>query len=187
MEKPSTWTEARIETLSRLWADGRSASEIAAEMGGGLTRNAVIGKVHRLGLQQRRTANGTALPVAAAPITAVVEDEPVLEAKPAVQRAAAANERRPVTPAPDIIATPFSGRVLEDVAVAETAPASGFPSITLLELGSSTCRWPLGDPTTSEFRFCGSRTDGTNVYCTHHSCLAYQPKTNVRRSSFVPR
>ena len=48
-----SWTDDRVEALSRLWLEGRSASQIAAALGGGLTRNAVIGKVHRLGLAGR--------------------------------------------------------------------------------------------------------------------------------------
>src|SRR4026209_1674872 len=47
-----SWTDERVELLKKLWADGLSASQIAAELGG-ITRNAVIGKVHRLGLSGR--------------------------------------------------------------------------------------------------------------------------------------
>ena len=48
-----SWTEDRVELLGRLWGEGLSASQIAAALGGGVTRNAVIGKVHRLGLAGR--------------------------------------------------------------------------------------------------------------------------------------
>ena len=56
-----TWTDERVELLKKLWADGLSASQIAAELGG-VTRNAVIGKVHRLGLAGRAKAPSSAAP-----------------------------------------------------------------------------------------------------------------------------
>ena len=56
-----TWTDERVETLKKLWTDGLSASQIAAELGG-ITRNAVIGKVHRLGLSGRAKSPTSASP-----------------------------------------------------------------------------------------------------------------------------
>ena len=55
------WTDERVALLTKLWADGLSASQIAAELGG-ITRNAVIGKVHRLGLAGRKTTSRKPLP-----------------------------------------------------------------------------------------------------------------------------
>ncbi|WP_332909033.1 GcrA family cell cycle regulator, partial [Paracoccus binzhouensis] len=75
-----SWTDERVETLKRMWAEGQSASQIAKELGG-VTRNAVIGKVHRLGLSNRGE-EGEAAPAAA----------PVAEARPA---AAPAPEPKP--------------------------------------------------------------------------------------------
>ncbi len=48
-----SWTEERVELLRKLWGDGLSAAQVAAELGPGITRNAVIGKIHRLGLAER--------------------------------------------------------------------------------------------------------------------------------------
>ena len=56
-----TWTEERLELLKKLWSEGWSASQIAAEIGGGMTRNAVLGKSHRLGLV-RNTSAGVSTP-----------------------------------------------------------------------------------------------------------------------------
>src|ERR1700751_4052641 len=56
-----TWTDERVETLKKLWTEGLSASQIAAELGG-ITRNAVIGKVHRLGLSGRAKSPSSAAP-----------------------------------------------------------------------------------------------------------------------------
>src|SRR5258705_12331893 len=56
-----TWTDERVELLKKLWGDGLSASQIAGELGG-ITRNAVIGKVHRLGLSGRAKAPSSSMP-----------------------------------------------------------------------------------------------------------------------------
>src|SRR4026209_1467277 len=60
-ENPMSWTDERVELLKKLWADGLSASQIAAELGG-ITRNAVIGKVHRLGLSGRAKSPSSSVP-----------------------------------------------------------------------------------------------------------------------------
>lgn len=163
-----SWTDERVELLSRLWLDGRSASQIAAELGSGITRNAVIGKVHRLGLAGRAKAvapQGQARlkgkPLAA---DAEVKLETLLEVAPPPQQ-----------PAPAIV-----GRNL-DVAIPTTE------RVTIMELRESSCRWPMGDPSQAEFRFCGARTAiGSGPYCVAHSRLAFQP-THDRRRERVER
>jgi GcrA cell cycle regulator len=59
--KDMSWTDERVELLKKLWSEGLSASQIAGELGG-ITRNAVIGKVHRLGLSGRAKAPSSAVP-----------------------------------------------------------------------------------------------------------------------------
>ena len=94
-----SWTDERVETLKRMWAEGQSASQIAKELGG-VTRNAVIGKVHRLGLSNRAGDGASmadeaeAAPVAAAPAAAPKPAEPAAP-KPAPKPAA----ERPAAPA----------------------------------------------------------------------------------------
>src|SRR5258708_561821 len=106
-----SWTDERVETLKKLWTDGLSASQIAAELGG-ITRNAVIGKVHRLGMS-----------------------------------------------------------------ASATPPGQGG---TWLELPEEPCRWPIGDPGSADFFFCGGQSITSLPYCAYHSRVAYQP-ANVRR------
>ena len=77
-----SWTDERVELLKKMWADGQSASQIAKELGG-VTRNAVIGKVHRLGLSNRA---GGAAPAKEAP-KAKANPAAKVEAKPAATRA----------------------------------------------------------------------------------------------------
>ena len=91
-----SWTDERVETLKKMWAEGQSASQIAKELGG-VTRNAVIGKVHRLGLSNRVGGGGVADVEEDAPVAAKAEPaarlaEPVRHADPAPRPAAV--ERR---------------------------------------------------------------------------------------------
>jgi GcrA cell cycle regulator len=161
-----TWTDERVELLKKLWSDGLSASQIAAQMGG-VTRNAVIGKVHRLGLSGRGKTSSPAAPRPRKPRPAhPVVPRPSLRGNTAL---AAAIALRPVIqPRPDIIPE-------EDVVV----PMS--ERVTIMELRDSMCRWPLGDPTTPEFRFCGGKAITGLPYCPYHGRIAYQPPAERKR------
>ncbi|MFD2227168.1 GcrA family cell cycle regulator, partial [Microvirga arabica] len=144
----ATWTDERVELLKKLWTDGLSASQIAAELGN-VTRNAVIGKVHRLGLSGRakdakpaasaaaaRPRKATRAPSAPAPLPPQPHINNVVVAPIALQ---------PVTQEPSVY-------VEDDLAV----PVS--ERVTIMDLRESMCRWPMGDPTKPEFRFCGARS-----------------------------
>ena len=172
MDAGATWTDERVELLKKLWGDGLSASQIAAEIGGGVTRNAVIGKVHRLGLsgrgktkaapaqRPRKTtqAPSAPAPIAAAPVRAtpiIAPAPPSLELDPEPVAATAALD--------DDMGVPLSERV------------------TIMDLRESMCRWPMGDPTKPEFRFCGARSVTGLPYCRHHSRIAYQPVADRKR------
>ena len=161
-----SWTDERVEQLSKLWLEGRSASQIAAELGLGVTRNAVIGKVHRLGLAGR--AKAVAPQPAAAAVRkgkAAVSPEAVVaeaEVEPVVV------PLRPAAPAP--IAP------VVEVALPTTE------RVTIMDLRETSCRWPMGDPSQAEFRFCGAKTGvGAGPYCATHARLAFQPTQDRRR------
>jgi GcrA cell cycle regulator len=145
------WTDERVATLKKLWLEGLSASQIAKQLGG-VTRNAVIGKVHRLGLSGRAAPSKPARPVFKAP--------PRPRPAVAVSAPRRTEASRPVAPTP--------------VARAPEAPGSA----TVLTLGAHMCKWPIGDPGSADFTFCGRRAEG--AYCAEHSRLAYQPA--VKRS-----
>jgi GcrA cell cycle regulator len=167
MEAGLSWTDERVALLRRLWEDGQSASKIAAQLGG-VTRNAVIGKVHRLGLAGR-VKSGEEAPAVAKPVEV---EKPVV--------AVAAPEPVPVVahrPAPDFppAAPPAPVAKAEPVAIAVSQ------RVTIMDLRESMCRWPLGDPTTPEFRFCGARSITGLPYCTHHAEIAYQPAAERKR------
>jgi GcrA cell cycle regulator len=157
-----SWTDERVETLKKLWADGLSASQIAAELGG-ITRNAVIGKVHRLGLSGRAKSPSSAAsrprkPRATSPMLRVSRSS--MRGNTALAHAYELD----IEPEPELIdnVIPLGQRR------------------SLLELTEDTCRWPIGDPGTADFFFCGGQTITSLPYCAYHSRVAYQP-ANARR------
>ncbi|RFB78606.1 GcrA family cell cycle regulator [Methylovirgula sp. 4M-Z18] len=164
-----SWTDERVEYLKKLWTDGLSASQIAGELGQGITRNAVIGKVHRLGLAGREKA--AAAPTHAAPRPRV---RPAAPRAPVHRSSTVSVGNTALAVTADLVPV-IAPRPIEDIVI----PMS--ERVTLMELRESMCRWPLGDPTTSEFRFCGSKTPGVGAYCAHHSRIAYQPPQDRRR------
>jgi GcrA cell cycle regulator len=165
-----SWTDERVELLRQLWLDGRSASQISAQLGHGVTRNAVIGKVHRLGLAGRAKAPSSAASPPRAASAPRMSPRPASSGAPrtavrgATALALAAEpmlDTRPVFQEDDVV-VPMSLRV------------------TIIDLKEAMCRWPLGDPTSSDFRYCGSPA-ANGPYCAHHGKLAYQPVQDRRR------
>jgi GcrA cell cycle regulator len=172
------WSDERVELLKRLWGEGLSASQIAGQLGG-ITRNAVIGKVHRLGLAGRAKAAAPAAQGAAPPVAAPAPAAPV---KPKVERGpepapAAPAPSAPVTMAPRTFA-PFVAPPTPPAHIPEPAEAE---RVTIMDLREFMCRWPLGDPTSAEFRFCGARAITGLPYCNHHAQIAYQPAAERKR------
>jgi GcrA cell cycle regulator len=169
-----TWTDERVEILKKLWADGLSASQIAAEIGG-VTRNAVIGKVHRLGLSGRAQSKGsntqrprkaTRAPSAPVSIARPLRQALPLNSAPVIE----AEEPEEISiDTDDDVLIPFSERV------------------TIMDLREFMCRWPMGDPTKPEFRFCGARSSAGLPYCAHHARIAYQPVADRKRDRRLAR
>lgn len=160
-----SWTDERIERLKKLWSEGLSASQIAAELGG-VTRNAVIGKVHRLHLSGRVKTTTTATQrsrkparPAARPVTRVTT---VTRGNLAVVQTLDPEAMVVYRPAEEVV-VPISRR------------------ISIMELREGTCRWPLGDPLLPEFVFCGGDCDVGKPYCTAHASVAFQPTQDRRR------
>jgi GcrA cell cycle regulator len=164
-----SWTDERVELLRQLWLDGKSASQISATLGLGVTRNAVIGKVHRLGLSGRAKSTSPATPrvrqrPAAAPRATIASRSSagahVVRGNTALAFSLdAASEARPLFQ--EDVVVPMSLRV------------------TIIDLKEAMCRWPLGDPTSPEFRYCGIQASGP--YCSYHGRMAYQPALDRRR------
>ncbi len=166
------WTEERVERLKKLWNDGLSASQIAAQLAGGVTRNAVIGKVHRLGLSGRATTNRSSAPRPRRPRQPSHPGRQTTNSAPTAG-ATALKPQAFVKPAPAPEPEPEPIRLVDQ-------PAGG-DRVTVLSLSEKTCRWPIGDPGTEEFCFCGHTPKAGVPYCDYHARVAYQPVQDRRR------
>lgn len=169
------WTDERVEQLKKLWSEGLSASQIAAQLGG-VSRNAVIGKVHRLKLSSRGRAT-------AAPARQKKASQGATITK-SVTRTASATRHVTTSIGATALQAQFDSepvarhyiRPVENVVV----PISR--RLHLVELTERTCKWPNGDPLSEEFHFCGNDSADSGPYCTYHSRVAFQPASERRRS-----
>lgn len=169
-----SWTNERVEQLKKLWEEGLSATQIAIQIGG-VSRNSVIGKVHRLKLAGR--GRGRKQSPKVAPEKSKPKSVPPDAYKPILKRALVAEvpqvqESKPPVMEPASIETYrlFSNSVV---------PASRH--LDLHKLTERTCKWPEGDPQTESFSFCGNDSGDTGPYCSYHTRLAYQPRGERRR------
>ncbi|WP_119304984.1 GcrA family cell cycle regulator [Dongia deserti] len=153
-----TWPEWRLEALRRLWGQGVSAKQIASALGGGLTRNAVVGKAHRMGLAGR-------------PSPIIRDGRPRRPRKPQSAKAGRkqvddarqrAEQAKAPTPIPPVI---------------QLAPPPAPPPLREPRISSRTCAWPIGDPREPGFHFCGATPvrEGRS-YCDEHHAKAFQKR-----------
>lgn len=188
-----SWSDERIELLKKMWNEGQSASAIAKELGG-VTRNAVIGKVHRLGLSNRVGPGQTPAAPATAPVKAVKEKTAAPEAPTAVEaeadapRPTAPPERQlPIPPRRPIIVAgqplppqPSANEISPEALASVREVEKTAPRISLMELTERTCKWPIGDPATENFWFCGLPSQQGKPYCEAHVGVAFQPMSARR-------
>jgi len=163
-----TWNDERVDVLKKLWSDGLSASQIASRLGG-VTRNAVIGKVHRLGLSGRATTSR------------------MKSHRPRVRSQAAKRLKPRMANAGN---TAFRNLYLGDtepyVQPAEELVIPLSERKYIQTLTGSCCRWPIGDPQLPEFHFCGGKKIPGLPYCEVHARRAYQPPQARRRDRYFP-
>ena len=188
-----SWTDERVELLKKMWSEGQSASQIAKELGG-VTRNAVIGKVHRLGLSNRTAPSKAEEPA----------EKPATKAKPAKKETAKpeaeatapetkAAAPREATPAPQPARTkpivpagqplppqPSQSEISEETRASLLALEKKAKKLTLMQLTERTCKWPIGDPATEDFWFCGHPVQPGKPYCETHVGVAFQPMSSRR-------
>ena len=167
MDAGPSWTKERVELLKRLWSDCRSAIQIAAEIGR-VSRNAVIGTVHRLGLAGRVLKTNGAAPAGGRRARAEADSAVPVAETPSM-----------LAPAPPALALVQPASPSATVALPESA------RVTIMELREFMCRWPMGDPSTPDFRFCCDRAIAGLPYCTHHCRIAYQPAAERKRERKV--
>ena len=178
-----SWTEERVELLKKLWSEGQSASQIAKELGG-VTRNAVIGKVHRLGLSNRSTSTTKSETVPKAEKKtekAAAKEKETVAKEPEPKSTPPTPTRRQIIPAGQPLPPQPSANEISPEALARvSAVEKKAKRICLLELTERTCKWPVGDPATPDFWFCGLPTQTGKPYCEAHVGVAFQPM-NTRR------
>ncbi|MGK6319224.1 GcrA family cell cycle regulator [Sphingomonas sp. DT-204] len=184
-----SWSEERIETLKAMWEAGQTASQIAEALGG-VSRNAVIGKAHRLGLQPRPSPVKPNEPEAApAPAKIAAAPAPAAEAAPApAAPRPAAPEPRPASDQPVLRSVGPGGFVRQNPGeqappIAPAPPRRLVPArpseaiagkTTLLDLNDRICKWPIGHPGEPDFHFCGEKVNPGFPYCVAHCGHAYQ-------------
>jgi len=194
-----SWTEERIDQLKAMWAKGATASEIAENLGG-VSRNAVIGKAHRLGLEARpspvkpgedKEAAPAAAPKAAKPAAAPLAAAPAAPAEP--EQAPTPRPRTPQRPQPtgDNIQYRSVGpggfirqgpgdtqAPIPPAPPRRLVPAKPSAEVAnktgLLELNDRICKWPMGHPGEPDFHFCGDLANPGYPYCVQHCGVAYQ-------------
>jgi GcrA cell cycle regulator len=165
------WTEERVAELKKLWAEGHSASQIAKRLGS-VTRNAVIGKVHRLGLSGRATPSR---PVKRPPRLARPKPQqmPRQASAPAARgnNALAVRAEQQPAPPPEV----------ETNVEPQRLPNGDM--VTVLTVKDTMCKWPIGDPADATFGFCGHASAEGSPYCAEHARVAFQPaKKRERRA-----
>ena len=185
-----SWTDDRVELLKTMWGAGKSASQIAKELGG-VTRNAVIGKVHRLGLSNRAT------PAKAAKEKTQPKEQAKARQPTGGGRSGAAQEagatsrtadrpvnvplRKPIITAGKPLPPQPSNSEISQEALANVAQIEKkAKKLHLMQLTERTCKWPIGDPATEDFWFCGLTVQQSKPYCEAHNSVAFQPMSARR-------
>jgi GcrA cell cycle regulator len=195
-----SWTDERIDRLRELWSQGITASQIADELGG-VSRNAVIGKAHRLGLQSRPSPVKPNEPAPAPapkakaekPAPAPKAEAPAREPRPepvarSAQPAAAAPDGATEKPQPVVRSIGPGGFIRQGPSDQQApippapprrlVPAKPSPEIadktSLLDLNERICKWPIGHPGEPDFHFCGNPANPGFPYCVEHCGVAYQ-------------
>ncbi|WP_147127366.1 GcrA family cell cycle regulator [Shimia ponticola] len=178
-----SWTDERVEILKKMWGEGQSASVIAKELGG-VTRNAVIGKVHRLGLSNRA---GTTASKPAAKEKPKAEAKPKVEPKPEPKTESATPPATPIPAVRKIIPAgqplppqPSANEISPEALAKVNEVEKGAKKLKLMELTERTCKWPIGDPATEDFWFCGLPVQSGKPYCEAHVGVAFQPMSSRR-------
>lgn len=172
------WTDAEVATLTKLWKDGLSGTQIAYRMGEGLTRNAVIGKVHRLGLGRNPSTPRSSIPR--------VRNR-IVRLAPSAYRNPLPRPRTPTAFKTAVVFPPQTRPAAQVNIVrqimAKMAKNTSIPPalrVSLLDLDEDMCRWSYGDPRSEDFHFCArKKVDGIS-FCEHHAVLVYQPSGRKR-------
>lgn len=180
-----SWTDDRVEVLKKMWGEGKSASQIAKELGG-VTRNAVIGKVHRLGLSNRSGGASPAKPAAKEKVAAKAKPTTKPKsptAEPSTQPAVIKPHIRPklvVTAGQPLPPQPSANEISPEALASVREVEKTAKRLSVMQLTERTCKWPVGDPATDDFWFCGLPSQTGKPYCEAHVGVAFQPMSARR-------
>jgi GcrA cell cycle regulator len=192
------WSDERVAVLKKMWLEGSSASEIAKVLGN-ITRNAVIGKVHRLGLSNRDTNVSKSGAITSKVTKNVKRGRPPKKIDKEVKKRGRPQKLKEPRDFPEItddknksatsigdetrssdsklkVVSDLSEETLKNLLKVEMKAKK----ISLMELTERTCKWPIGDPATETFWFCGHESEPGKPYCKTHISIAFQP-INQRR------
>jgi len=162
-----SWTDERVDLLKKLWQEGLSASQIAGELGG-VTRNAVIGKIHRLGLSGRGQPTST------------IKRARRSRSTPTVR------QRRTVTIGATALQAEEEIEVATELRPSHSVVVPISKKLSIEKLTERTCKWPIGDPGDEDFHFCGCDSLEGLPYCEYHAGVAYQgadPRRRAKRAA----
>ena len=170
------WTDERIKQLRQLWSEGQSASKIAEKLGG-VTRNAVIGKIHRLGLSNRSENSEKKI------ITKKRGRPAKVKNTDNFQKQVDNSKNKDFSQInsdkfDDLHVDGLEGdkNMLPEATLANIAELEeNAKKLNLMELTERTCKWPIGDPATENFWFCGHPSEQGKPYCSTHVSIAFQP------------
>ncbi len=160
------WTDQMVEDLKRMWKEGLTTGEIGKRLN--VSKNSIVGKVHRLGLsgrpppiKKKETTPAPSKPATPKP-TKVVKEEKITAPKPAPV------EKKKEEPIKEI----FTKNITPP-----TSPVKNTGNLSLTDLDNHTCRWPIGDPKDDNFHFCGKKVRIGQTYCEEHAAVAYVKPT----------
>lgn len=159
-----SWTDERIALLKKMWKEGKSAAEIAKVLAKGVTRNAVIGKAHRMGLSGRPSP--IKKPAAPAKKEAVKKEPAAKDVKKSAS--SLASSKAPAAK------NPLLNREVDELKKIEREAVPLGGGVALIDLTERMCKWPIGDPREPDFTFCGRGIRPGTPYCPEHAAAAYQ-------------
>ncbi len=169
----SKWTDDRVELLTKLWCEGKTAKEIAGVLGEGVTRNAVIGKAHRLKLsgrvsplQHNKSPKQTAIETTAKKSGKLLDTNKKTQSQPVKRKLAES--------------TPKPAKITR-VEMSEISEKAFGPGVDLIDLKDTMCKWPIGDPQDENFHFCGAKRKDGSSYCDGHTSVAYNSNVKARK------
>ena len=164
------WTDEMIAELKKLWQEGVTTGEIGKRLN--VSKNSIVGKVHRLGLSGRPS------PIKRKDTSASETPAPKAEKKPATAKVQKSKvEKTPVPKAEKVEKVKEPEVEFIPIPPVEKAPSKAGQNVSLTDLDNHTCRWPIGDPKDDNFHFCGNKVRIGQTYCDEHAAIAYVKPT----------